>query len=106
MPKILDTNVKMLIELHPWRPFLEPQQMDELLTILEHKGFRARFVVFEDKVEENKIIRLLLKKAGSKLPILASDISIRELRKMLTDNPRIASPNVLFQKGPEFCIDN
>ena len=98
MPKTLSSNIKMLIELHPWRPFLDPAKMNEILDILEQNQFRVKFAVFEEKVEENKVIKLLLKKAGSKLPLVVSNMSIQGLRKLLADNPRLASPNVLFVK--------
>jgi FkbM family methyltransferase len=98
MPQTLRSNIKMLIELHPWRPFLDPAKMSEILDILEQNQFIVKFAVFEDKVKENKVIRVLLKKAGSKLPLVTSNISIEELRNLLADNPRLASPNVLFVK--------
>jgi FkbM family methyltransferase len=99
MTKTLKGDVKILAELHPLRSYLEPEKMQELFDILEQYGFRVRFAVFEDKVVENKLVRILLKKAGSKLPLVASNISIRELKKMIDDNPGIASPNVFFEKS-------
>ncbi len=90
----------MLMELHPWPPYLEPEKMQELLDILEQKGFRVRFAVFEAKVLENIIIRSLLKKTGSKLPLVVSNVSIRDFRKILDENEGIASPNVFFEKIP------
>ncbi len=98
MPKTLSGNIKMLIELHPWPPFLDSAKMSEILDILEQNQFTVKFAVFEDKVEENEVVKLLLKKAGSKLPLIASNISIQDLRKLLADNIRLASPNVLFVK--------
>lgn len=98
MANTLDSNVKILVELHPWRPYLDTHRMNEIFDILEQNNFKVKFAVFEDKVEENKIIRLLSKKAGSKLPIVASNISMRELKRLLDENPYLASPNVLFEK--------
>ena len=100
MQKILAGDVKILVELHPWPPYMAPQKLQELLDILEHNGFRVRFAVFEDKVEENKIIRTLMKKAGNKLPLISLSMSIREFRQWLDENPRLASPNVIFDKCP------
>ncbi len=100
MTETLKSDLKMLMELHPWPPYLEPEKMQELLDILEQNGFRVRFAVFEAKVLENKIIRSLLKKTGSKLPLVVSNVSIRDFRKILDENEGIASPNVFFEKIP------
>jgi hypothetical protein len=73
--------------------------MDELLDILEQNDFRAKFVVFENKVKENKIVTLLMKKAGDKLPIVSSNMSIQELRLLIEENLMLrVSPNVIFEK--------
>ena len=87
MAKTLKGNIKILVELHPLRPYLGPEKMDEIFEILEQNNFRVRFAVFEDKVVENRIVRFLLKKAGNKLPIVASNISMQELKKLIEDNP-------------------
>lgn len=97
MAKTLKGNIKILVELHPSRLCLDPEKMDEIFHILEQNNFRVRFVVIEDKVEENKIVRLFLKKAGDKLPIVASNISMQELKKLIENNSRLA-PNVVFEK--------
>jgi FkbM family methyltransferase len=98
MAKTLKGNIKILAELHPLRCYIDPEKMDELFQVLEQNNFTVRFVVFEDKVVENRIVRFLLKKAGDKLPIVASNISMQELKKLIEDNPGVASPNVVFEK--------
>ena len=99
MAKTLKSNVKILIELHPWRPYLEPERMDELFDILERNNFRAQFAVLENKVKENKIVTLFMKKAGDKLPIISSNMSIQELRLFVESNLMLrVSPNVMFEK--------
>jgi FkbM family methyltransferase len=98
MAKTLKGNIKILAELHPLRRYLDPEKMDEIFQILEQNNFRVSFVVFEDKVVENRIVRFLLKKAGNKLPIVASNISMQELKKLVEVNRGLASPNVVFEK--------
>ncbi len=74
--------------------------MDEIFQILEQNNFTVRFVVFENKIVENRIVRFLLKKAGDKLPIVASHISVQELKKLMKKktNRGVGSPNVVFEK--------
>jgi FkbM family methyltransferase len=96
MPETLKGDVRILVELHYGLPFISPQKMDELLGILKENNFRVRFAVFEDKVQENKIVSSLLKKGGYKLPIVLTNISLQELKKALEAN--LMSPNVLFEK--------
>lgn len=96
MAKTLKGNARILVELHYGLPFLEPKRVDEIFSILEQNHFRVRFAVFENKVEENKVVQSLLKKAGCKLPIVASNLSVQEFKKLLEENPM--SPNVLFEK--------
>lgn len=98
MAHTLKGNVKILVELHPWRPYLDSQKTNELLGILEQNNFKVQFAVFEDKVPEKGIVRVLQKKAGSKLPVIASNISIRELKKLIQDNYGEVGPNVVFEK--------
>ena len=98
MVKTLNRDIKILMELHPERPYLEPEKVNELFHILEENNFRVRFAVFEDKVEENEIAKFLLKKAGNKLPIIASNISLQELKKLVENNSRLAYPSVVFEK--------
>ncbi len=98
MAKTLKGNVKILVELHPRPPYLDAEKMDEIFQILEQNNFTVRFVVFENKIVENRIVRFLLKKAGDKLPIVASHISVQELKKLIEDNPGVGSPNVVFEK--------
>jgi len=97
MPETLKGDVRLLVELHYGLPFMSPKRMDELLHILEQNNFRVRFVVFEDKVQENRVIRRLLKKGGYKLPFFVTNISLQELKKLLQEN--LMSPNVLFEKA-------
>lgn len=96
MAKTLRGNTRILLELHYGLPFLSPKQVDEILCMLEANHFRVRFAVFENKVQENKVVRSLLKKAGCKLPIVACNLSVREFKKLLEENPM--SPNVLLEK--------
>jgi len=98
MTETLKGDIRLLVELHYGLPFISSEHMDELLGILEKNNFRVRFVVFEDKVQENRVIRYLLKKGGYKLPFFVTNISLQELKKLLKDNRM--SPNVLFEKSP------
>jgi len=98
MHETLKGNVKILVELHPLPRYMKPGKMEEIFQILEQNNFKVRFAVFEDKVEETRLIRFLLKKAGDKLPILNSNMSIPEFKKMLKENIQFASPNVVFEK--------
>jgi FkbM family methyltransferase len=98
MHETLKENVKILVELHPLPRYMKPGKMDEIFQILEQNNFKVRFAVFEDKVEENRLIRFLLKKAGDKLPIINSNMSIPDFRKILKENIQFASPNVVFEK--------
>ncbi|MCW3994785.1 MAG: FkbM family methyltransferase [Candidatus Bathyarchaeota archaeon] len=99
MTKTLKGNPRILVELHYGRPFLEPERVDEIFSLLAKNDFHVRFAVFENKVEENRVVQSLLKRAGYKLPIVASNLSIWEFKELLEENPM--SPNVLFEK-PEF----
>ena len=98
MAKTLKCNTRILAELHPLLAYMDPEKMNEMFDVLEQNNFRVRFVVFEDKVVENKTVRFLLKKAGNKLPIVASNISVQELKKLIEENRGLASPNVVFEK--------
>jgi len=102
MAKTLKGDIKILVELHPLRPYLGPEKIDEIFRVLEQNGFGVRFVVFEDKVVENRIVRFLLKKAGDKLPIVAWNISMQELKKLIDDNPKLPNPNVVFERHISF----
>ena len=98
MSETLKGDVKILVELHPLPRYMKPGKMEEIFQILEQNNFTVRFAVFEDKVEETRLIRFLLKKAGDKLPIINSNMSIPEFKKMLKENIQFASPNVVFEK--------
>ena len=67
-------------------------------SICWENNYRVRFAVFEDKVEDITVVRGLLKKSGYKLPIVLSNVSVQELKKVCEKNPM--SPNVLFEKAP------
>jgi FkbM family methyltransferase len=95
MPHLLEQDVSLLIELHPM--FLS-EKMEELFEILKQTNFKVRFAVFEEKIEENPIVRSLTRKVrGDKLPICLFQSSFQELENAITENPDIA-PNVFFQK--------
>jgi len=101
MPQTLKGDVKILVELHTI--FLR-RKLDEFLGTLALNGFRARFVVFEEKVEANRIVRVLMKTAGDALPIIATNLSIQELKKLLKKNVELA-PNVVFEKAHRSPVD-
>ena len=95
MPHLLEQNISLLIELHPL--FLS-EKIRELFEILEQNNFRVRFAVFEEKTEENPIVRSLTRKVrGDKLPVYLFQVSFQDLERVIAENPDIA-PNVLFQK--------
>ena len=98
MTQTLKENVRILVELHPWKPYLSDKEMDEIFEILEKNNFKVQFAVFEDKVLENGMITALSKKIGSKLPIVVSNISISELKELIHENFGVVSPNVIFEK--------
>jgi FkbM family methyltransferase len=94
MPQTLQKDIDILVELHP---HILSYKLDEILEILEQNNFGVRFVVFEGKVDENIVMKDLLKKSGDKMPIVASNISIQELKKLIDANPDFG-PNVVFEK--------
>jgi FkbM family methyltransferase len=95
MPHLLEQDVSLLIELHPL--FLS-EKIKELFELLEQKNFKVRFAVFEEKNEENPIVRSLNRKVrGAKLPLCLFEASYQDLQKAITENLDIA-PNVFFQK--------
>lgn len=97
MPETLKgKNVRIFMELHYGPPFISLEKMDEFFHLLEENDFKVRFAVFEDKVEDITVVRSFLKKAGYKLPIVLTDISIQELKKVCKAHPM--SPNVLLEK--------
>lgn len=98
MVKTLKRDIKILMELHPESPYIEPEKVNELFHILEENNFRVRFAVFEDKVEENEIAKFFLRKGGNKLPIIASNISLQEFKRLVENNSRLAYPSVIFEK--------
>jgi FkbM family methyltransferase len=96
MAETLKGNTRIFMELHYGPPFISLEKMDEFFRLLEENHFRVRFAVFEDKVEDISVVRSLLKKAGYKLPIILTKVSVQELKSVLQKNPM--SPNVLFEK--------
>jgi FkbM family methyltransferase len=96
MTETLKGNTRIFMELHYGPPFISLEKMDEFFRLLEENHFRVRFAVFEDKVEDISVVRSFLKKAGYKLPIILTNVSVQELKKVLQKNPM--SPNVLFEK--------
>lgn len=98
MTNTLRGNTKIFMELHYGPPFISLEKMDEFFSLLEENNYRVRFAVFEDKVEDIGVVRALLKKSGYKLPIVLTNVSVEELKKVLQKNPM--SPNVLLEKAP------
>ncbi|MCW4004717.1 MAG: FkbM family methyltransferase [Candidatus Bathyarchaeota archaeon] len=98
MPNTLKDKINILLELHPLPSYLRPEKLEKMFQILEENRFRAKFVVYERKVEENLVSRLLFRKAGENLPFVASNISIQDLKKIVYENAHLASPNILFEK--------
>lgn len=96
MAETLKGNLRIFMELHYGPPFISLEKMDEFFRLLEENHFRVRFAVFEDKVEDIGVVRSFLKKAGYKLPIILTNVSVQELKGVLQKNPM--SPNVLFEK--------
>jgi FkbM family methyltransferase len=95
MTETLKQDVMLVVELHP--RYLS-KRMYDLFEIMDQNHYRVRFAVFEDKVEENVIMRSLVNKArGYKLPICISHASIAELRHITAKNPEYAF-NVFFEK--------
>jgi len=98
MAETLKSGVKILVELHPLPSYIRPEKLQELYGILEKNNYRVRFAVFEHKVNENFLVKMLWKGAGDKLPIVAKDLTIQELKDLIEHNLNVASPNVLFEK--------
>lgn len=98
MNHVLNKDVRILMELHPEPKCLSPKKLDELYQILKQHNFRVKFVVFENKVKENKLLDFFIRKSGNNLPIYAANISIDELRRLVKENQHLASPNILFEK--------
>ena len=95
MTQTLKKDVILLVELHP--EYL-CEKINELFEILDRNCFRVRFAVFEDKVEENPILQSLInEERGYKLPISLSNVPIKELQRIIANNPEYAF-NVFFEK--------
>jgi FkbM family methyltransferase len=98
MSSTLKGDIKILMELHPSPKFLGPKKLDELYQTLEQNNFKAKFVVFENKVIENWLFEFFYRESGEKLPIIASNISLDELKRLVETNQKFACPNILFEK--------
>jgi FkbM family methyltransferase len=98
MSNTLKSDIKILMELHSIPKYLSPKKLDELYQILEENNFRAKFVVFENKIIEKWLLKFLHKESGEKLPIIAANISLEELKILVKENQYLASPNILFEK--------
>ncbi len=100
MPQTLrGKRLSMLLELHPHPAYIKPDKLEEIFQILEDNNFRVRFIVYEHKVKENYVSRLFLRKAGDKLPITGSNISIEGLRRIVSNHMDLPAPNILFEKN-------
>ncbi len=95
MAQTLNSNIRILVELHP--NFLGTK-IDELLALLAAHDFKARLTFFEDKVEHNKVMSALLRKGGNNFPMVIENLSLRQLRKVIALYPEL-SPNVVFEKA-------
>jgi FkbM family methyltransferase len=98
MPKTLKGKIRILLELHPLPSYIKPENLHEMFRILEQNNFRVKFIVYEHKVRENWVSRLMLRSAGDKLPIVGSDLSIDYLKKIVPQHWDLASPNILLEK--------
>ncbi|MCW4009343.1 MAG: FkbM family methyltransferase [Candidatus Bathyarchaeota archaeon] len=94
MPNTLKKNIAILVELHPQ---ILGQKLGDLLQILDENDFWVRFVVFEGKGTENTVLKNLMKKGGDRTPIIALNMSIRELKELIEANADL-NPNVIFEK--------
>lgn len=99
MSSTLKSDIKILMELHAVPKYLSPKKLDEIYNMLEQNRFRAKFVVFENKVTENKLVEFFYKKSGDKLPVIAADISMQELKTLIQENQSLlTAPSILFEK--------
>jgi len=99
MTQTLKGKTNILLELHTQPNVLKPEKINELLQILENNNYRIKFIVYEHKVRENLVTRLLLRNAGDQMPIIGSNLTIQQLKEAL---PRyqnlVAAPNIYFEK--------
>jgi FkbM family methyltransferase len=100
MSNTLQSDTAILMELHAFPRYLSTKKLDEIYDILERNHYRAKFLVYENKIVGNKIIEFLNKKSGDKLPIVASNISLQELKNIIKANQKecLAAPNIYFEK--------
>lgn len=98
MTQTLKGNTKILLELHTQPTCLRPGKLEELLQILEDNHYKIKFIVYEHKVRENWVTRVLLRRAGDQLPITGSNISIHHLKEFIPLYRDLTAPNILFEK--------
>jgi FkbM family methyltransferase len=98
MGSTLKGEVKILMELHAFPKYLSPKKLDEIYDILEINNFRAKFVVFENKIIGNKLLEFFYRKSGQQQSVVASNISLQELKQLIRENSFEAAPNILFEK--------
>jgi FkbM family methyltransferase len=96
MKKTLTNNVRLMIELHP--KFLNGK-LDALFDILRNYGYFVRFVVFEAKNKQNCVMRALGAKSGENFSLIAHNLSLSQLRKIIAEHPD-TGPNAIFEKAP------
>jgi len=99
MTQTLKGKTKILLELHTQPTCLSPEKLEELLQTLEANHYKIKFIVYEHKVRENFVTRVLLRRAGDQLPIIGSNISIQRLKEFIPlYRDLTAAPNILFEK--------
>jgi FkbM family methyltransferase len=92
MTETLKEDMMLLIEVHT----VLLSNLEDFLDILEHNGYCALLVVFEEKVPHNEVVSVLLKNGGESYPKYYSNLSISKLREILKVEQ--VSPNVFFAK--------
>ncbi len=99
MTQTLKGKTKILLELHTQPTCLRPEKLEELLQILKDNHYKIKFIVYEHKVRENLVTRVLLRRAGDQLPIIGSNISIQRLKEFIPlYRDLTVAPNILFEK--------
>jgi hypothetical protein len=99
MTNTLNGKTSILLELHTQPNVLKPEKISELLQMLENNNYRIKFIVYEHKVRENLITRLLLRRAGDQMPVIGSNLTIQQLKEALPLYQNlVAAPNIYFEK--------
>jgi FkbM family methyltransferase len=93
MPKTLEKDVTLFMEVHPTLM----KSVDGFFEILKRNGYFARFAVFEEKVALGKVTDKLMKKGGAVFPLYFTNINLDYLRKLMNELP-LCAPRVFFQK--------